>query len=87
MFPEGPDAVSTHPLFEVFKQWMTQTDGTSVMFRAKRDNHDRYHGFHLYKAIARYCKDSATPRREIAKLAAFRISTLPLGTPCLAIDS
>jgi len=87
MFPEGPDAASTHPLLEVFKQWMTQADGTSVMFRAKRDNHDRYHGFHLYKAIARYCKDSATPRRELAKLAAFRIATLPLGTPCLAIDS
>lgn len=87
MFPEGPDVESKHPLFEVFKQWMTQSDGSSVMFRAKRDNHDRYHGFHLYKAIARYCKDSATPRREIAKLSAFRIPSLPLGTPCLAIDS
>ncbi len=87
MFPDGPDAPSTHPLFEVFKQWMTQSDGSSVMFRSKRDNHDRYHGFHLYKAIARYCRDSATPRRELAKLAAFRIPTLPLGAPCLAIDS
>jgi hypothetical protein len=87
MFPEGPDAPSTHPLFEVFKQWMKQSDGSSVMFRAKRDNHDRYHGFHLYKAIARYCRDSAVPRREIPKLTAFRVPTLPLGTPCLAIDA
>ena len=87
MFPEGPDASSTHPLFDVFKQWMQQSDGSSVMFRSQRDNHDRYHGFHLYKAIARYCRDSATPRREIAKLAAFRTPTLPLGTPCLAVDS
>jgi hypothetical protein len=87
MFPEGPDVPSTHPLFEVFKQWMTQSDGSSVMFRSKRDDHDRYHGFHLYKAIARYCRDSATPRREIAKLSAFRIPALPLGAPCLAIDS
>jgi hypothetical protein len=86
MFPEGPDVPSTHPLFEVFKQWMKQSDGSSVMFRAKRDNHDRYHGFHLYKAIARYCKD-AVPRREIGKLTAFRVPTLPLGTPCLAIDA
>ena len=87
MIPEGPDAGSTHPLRDVFTQWMQQSDGTSVMFRANRDNHDRYHGFHLYKAIARYCRDSATPRREIAKLAAFRVPTLPLGAPCLAIDA
>lgn len=87
LFPDGPDVGSTHPLLEVFKQWMQQSDGTSVMFRAKRDNHDRYHGFDLYKAIARYCRDSATPRREIAKLLAFRVPTLPLGAPCLAIDA
>jgi hypothetical protein len=86
MFPEGPDSPSTHPLRDVFTQWMQQSDGTSVMFRSKRDNHDRYHGFHLYKAIARHCKD-AVPRREIQKLTAFRLASLPLGTPCLAIDS
>ncbi len=87
MFPEGPDHPYTHPLFEVFKQWMLQSDGTSVMFREQRDNHDRYHGFHLYKAIARYCKDSAVPRREIQKLTAFQVPSLPLGTPCLFIES
>jgi hypothetical protein len=87
MFPDGPDAVSKHPLFEVFKQWMQQSDGTSVMFRQQRDNHDRYHGFDLYKAIARYCKDSAVPRREIQKLVAFQIPQVPLGTSCLFIES
>ncbi len=86
MFPEGPDKDEGNPLKEVFIQWMTQSDGSSVMFREQRDNHDRYHGFDLYKAIARYCKD-AVPRREIAKLTAFRVTTLPLGTPCLFIES
>lgn len=86
MFPKGPDSHDTHPLFSIFLSWMTQSDGTSVMFRDKRDNHDRYHGFHLYKAIARYCKD-AVPRKEIGKLLAYRIPTLPLGTPCLFLDA
>jgi hypothetical protein len=87
MFPEGPDHAYTHPLFEVFKQWMTQTDGSSVFFREARDRHDRYHGFDLYKAIARYCKDSATPRREIAKLIAFVTPSVPLGAACLFLES
>ena len=86
MFPKGPDSLDRHPLFIVFQSWMLQSDATSVMFRAKRDNHDRYHGFHLYKAIARYCKD-ALPRKEIGKLLAYRIPTLPLGAPCLFLDA
>lgn len=87
MFPEGPDRPTGHPLQDVFHAWMTQTDGSSVLFRSqKRDRHDRYHGFDLYKAIARYCKDSATPRRELAKLLAFQIPTVPLGAPCLFLD-
>jgi hypothetical protein len=86
MFPEGPDAQCFHPLFEVFKGWMKQSDGSSVMFREQRDNHDRYHGFYLYKAIARYCKD-AVPRKEIAKLIAYQVPQPPLGTPCLFIES
>jgi hypothetical protein len=78
MFPEGPLAPSVatgphaHPLFEIFKQWMTMSDGSSVMFRKKMDNHDRYHDFDLYKAIARYCRESAIPRKEIGRLSAYR---------------
>ena len=87
LFPEGPDHPSVHPLFDVFKQWMTQADGSSVFFRAKKDRHDRYHGFDLYKAIARYCKDSATPRRELAKLLAFQVASIPLGAPCLFLEA
>ena len=86
MFPEGPEVPCSHPLFNVFKQWMQQSDGTSVMFRKQRDNHDRYHGFDLYKAIARYCKDSV-PRREIPKLTAFQLPSVPIGVPCLFIEN
>jgi hypothetical protein len=87
MFPEGPDTETGHPLQNVFTQWMTQQDGSSVLFRKHRDRHDRYHGFDLYKAIARYCKDSATPRRELARLAVFATPSVPLGTPALYIES
>jgi hypothetical protein len=87
LFPEGPDVPTGHPLQDVFHAWMTQTDGSSVFFREKKDRHDRYHGFDLYKAIARYCKDSATPRRELAKLLAFQIPTIPLGAPCLFLEA
>lgn len=87
MFPEGPKHPYTHPLFEVFKQWMTQADGTSVCYRAKGDRHDRYHGFDLYKAITRYCKDSATPRREIGKLSIYAVPSAPIGETALYIES
>jgi hypothetical protein len=87
MFPEGPDVPTGHPLQSVFAQWMTQQDGSSVFFRTERDRHDRYHGFDLYKAIARYCKDSATPRRELTKLTVFTVPSIPLGTPALYIEA
>ncbi len=87
MFPEGPNHLYTHPLHTVFKQWMAQSDGSSVLFRTHSpDRHDRYHGFDLYKAIARYCKDSATPRREIGKMTSYVIPSIPVGTSCLFIE-
>ena len=72
MFPKGPKHEYTHPLFGIFLQWMKQSDGTSVMFRTKMDNHDRYHGFDLYKAIVRYCGDSAVPKKEIGRMTQYR---------------
>lgn len=87
MFPEGPDTQTGHPLQDVFQQWMLQSDGSSVFFRSQRDRHDRYHGFGLYKAIARYCKDSATPRREIVKLISYSVPSVPLGASALYIES
>jgi hypothetical protein len=38
------------------------------MFGKKDPHHDRYHGFHLYKAIARYSRECAVPRKEIEYL-------------------
>jgi len=86
MFPEGPDHSYTHPLFNVFQDWMKQPDGSSIMFRKQRDNHDRYHGFDLYKAIARYCKD-AVPKKEIGRLNFYQIPSIPVGTPYLLIEA
>jgi len=65
IFPE-PEA--DNDLYKFFVKWLTVEDGNSVMFGKKDPHHDRFHGFHLYKAIARYCKDNAVPRKEIASL-------------------
>lgn len=84
MFPAGPKQETTHPLFEMFKHWTTLPDGSSVIFRAKGDNHDRYHGFDLYKAIARNLKESAVPRKELLKFGQY-VTTVPPGTTVLVI--
>lgn len=86
IFPEGPDHAYDHPLFDMFLAWTTLPDGSSVMFRKKRDNHDRYHGFDLYKAIARYLKDSAVPRKELGKFKMFQ-GKIPSGEPFLVIET
>lgn len=83
IFPDGP---SEHPLNMTLQQWMQQSDGSSVMFRRQKDNHDRYHGFDLYKAIARYCK-SAVPRREILRLIHFQVPSIPVGANCLFLEN
>jgi hypothetical protein len=59
---------------------MTLDDGTSIMFGKKDAEHERYHGFELYKAITRYCKDTAVPRKEVQKLSALYGATLPSTT-------
>jgi hypothetical protein len=61
-----PTSKSDHLLHTLMKKWLTLDDGTSILF--SKENHDRYHGFHLYKAIARFCKDNAVPRKEIVSL-------------------
>ena len=47
----------------MFKRWIGD-----IMFGKKDKHHDRYHGFELYKAIVRYSKDTAIPRKEIGLL-------------------
>jgi len=61
-----PTKESDHVLHTMMKKWLTLEDGSSILF--SKENHDRYHGFHLYKAIARFCKDTAVPRKEIMVL-------------------
>jgi hypothetical protein len=70
LFPEGPECkeYESNPIFKTIIRWMTLEDGTSILFGKKEPEHERYHGFHLYKAIARFCKDTAIPRKELIGL-------------------
>jgi hypothetical protein len=88
-FPEGPmsEDYAKNPVFMLFKKWLTLEDGTSVLFGKEDPRHDRYHGFGLYKAIARYCKDTAVPRKELLSLRnVYETSAVPLGEIALSID-
>lgn len=71
-FPEGPlhEAYVEDPLFRILMGWLRLPDGSSILFRdlAEGDTHERYVGFHLYKAIARYCKGTAVPKQQIDML-------------------
>ena len=89
LFPEGPEctAYSENMVYKLFMKWLTLEDGNSVLFGKNDPKHDRYHGFHLYKAIARYCKDTAVPRKEILSLKPFyEVETVPAGTSVLLIE-
>jgi hypothetical protein len=61
------DEESVSLLCGAMKRWMTTETG-SVSLGKNDPKHERYHGFELYKAIIRYCKDTAVPRKEIALL-------------------
>lgn len=80
-----PEPEPENVLYKFFVKWLTLDDGTSVMFGKKDRQHDRFHGFHLYKAIARYCKDNAVPRKEIVALKDYVVSTSE-NNPVLMID-
>lgn len=89
LFPEGPsyEGYTTNPLFEMMIRWM-KTDAThSVLFGKKDATHDRFHGFHLYKAIARFCKD-AIPSKELGLLKSlYGMSNIPNGESICVIDA
>lgn len=91
-FPNGPlcEEYADDPLFKILMQWMTLPDGTSILFRnlPERDAHARYHGFHLYKAIARYCKGTAVPKTQIEKLGGPYVYSdrIPQGESCLVVE-
>jgi hypothetical protein len=89
-FPQGPahEEYRKNPIFLFFTKWLTTEDGTSVLFGKEEPRHDRYHGFGLYKAIARYCRDNAVPRKEIMNLKMFyETNSVPQGETALVIDA
>jgi hypothetical protein len=81
LFPEGPYVENKNPLFFLFKEWMKLSDGTSVMFRKEGldADHDRFHGFHLYRAIARYGRNAAIPLQQMVHLEKFKNSGEVIG--------
>ena len=70
-FPHGPSdsEYRDNPLYTMLMSWLTLPDGRSILFKdaAGGDVSERYRGFQLYKAIARYCRDTAVPRKQIEK--------------------
>jgi hypothetical protein len=89
IFPKGPDyeEYKTLPLFNLFIKWLTLPDGSSILFGKTIVRHDRYHGFNLYKAITRHCKDTAVPRKEVLDLKKFyEVTSVPSGEKVYAID-
>lgn len=85
MFPEGFEDTS-HPLHAILIRWMTLPDQTSVLFGRTNPKHDRYHGFDQYKAIARYCKDTAIPRKE-SLISQFKVDKIPIGSSMITIEA
>jgi hypothetical protein len=92
-YPKGPlhEEYKSDPLFKILMTWTTIADGSSILFRnlAEKDTHERYRGFHLYKAISRYCKGTAIPRAQIEKLGIPYLNSekIPIGESCLIIES
>ena len=89
-FPEGPnhEPYLRNPVFCYFRKWLTIEDGTSILFGKENPRHDRYHGFTLYKAIARYCRDTAVPKKELVNVKVFyEVPSVPLNENCLCIDN
>lgn len=85
LYPDGPDQECSDRLFILMKEWMTTTDGKSVLF-SEVSKHDRFHGFHLYKAIVRFCS-GGIPKKEIPKLKdLYFIEKVPAGESVCAID-
>lgn len=91
-FPEGPlcEKYKSDPLFNIIMTWTTLPDGSSILFRnlAEKDDHRRFASFHLYKAIARYCRGTAVPKVQIEKMAGPYLTTekVPIGESCLFIE-
>lgn len=88
LFPMGPkyDDYQEQKLFKMFMRWLTLPDNTNVLFHKQNPKLDRYYGFDLYKAIARFSKDTAIPKKEIPMFTEFIILDIPSNEHILIID-
>ena len=89
LFPEGPGHADyeSNKVYSLFMKWLTLDDDQSILFGKDDPQHDRYHGFYLYKAIARYCKN-AVPRTELMSLkSVYSADSVPTGEVCYVIES
>ena len=89
-FPRGvSEEYSANPIYKMFIQWLTLPDGTSLLFRNAHegDKHERYGGFQLYKAIARWARD-AVPRKQIEAFGGPFVfeGKVPASETCLFIE-
>jgi hypothetical protein len=93
VFPKGPlhEEYKDDPVFQFFMSLLTLPDGSSILFRnlKEQDVHERYRGFHLYKAIAKYCKDTAIPRKQVEKFGSSYLfqGKIPSQEMCVHIDT
>jgi len=86
LFPNGPEhkEYETNIVFKLLIKWM-KVDNKSILFAEGNPKHERYHGFHLYKAITRFCKETAVPRKEL-ETSQFQVSSIPINEQFLLID-
>jgi hypothetical protein len=90
LYPKGPTHIEyvSDPVFQRLKKWLMLEDGTSILFGKEDPRHDRYHGFTLYKGIARYCRDTAVPKKELVSLKSFyETQSVPIGESVLVVES
>jgi len=85
IYPEGPEhpEYQNYSVFKLFIKWLT-VDTNSLLFCKKNPKLDRYPGFTLYKAIAKYAKN-AIPHKEISSLDCF-LGECPLDEIPLIIE-
>lgn len=85
IYPEGPEfgEYQNYPVFKLFIKWMTLDDG-SVLFFKHNPKVDRFIGFSLYKAIAKFSRN-AVPQKEISVLSEF-LNDCPVEETLLVIE-
>jgi len=85
IYPEGPEypEYQNYPVFKLFMKWLTYDNGSFLFFK-NNSKIDRFVGFSLYKAIAKFAKN-AVPQKEISELSCF-LDECPLDETPLIIE-